>query len=419
MSCRGHRWSRAKERERGGALLLVLVLTTAMTGFAIGLGTLSRMSHQEARTAKEVLRARLASEAGLAQGVASLLSGGVGTVGSVQTPQALGEAEVYVTVSDMGGGLTALSSTSVVDGRSARTELVVREVQSSFWAYGAFGDLEMTMDSNAHVDSYDSSLGTYASQAIFSEGNSVWALTNGHIGSNGPITLDASSSVKGNASSGPGETVSVLKNATVSGSTTPMSTTKSLDPLTIPSIASSGSLAVPKNGAHTLAAGDYRFDDLLLHSGSDLLVVGPATIVARSAVLGSNSSWQVDATNGPVEIYVEDDFVMNSNTTIASLDQSPLDIQLYLESDNVIDPNLYVDLDYVDLDSNASFYGTIYAPNANIEINSNFELFGAIVAYDLHLDSNSKIHFDEALLDQDENAKLVLETVCWREVPVE
>jgi hypothetical protein len=71
----------------------------------------------------------------------------------------------------------------------------------------------------------------------------------------------------------------------------------------------------------------------------------------------------------------------------------------------------------VDFESNAKLFGTIYAPSASIVINSNFELFGSLVARAVHLDSNSRIHFDEALLELDEDEEITFETVAWRQRP--
>jgi len=123
----------------------------------------------------------------------------------------------------------------------------------------------------------------------------------------------------------------------------------------------------------------------------------------------------VDATNGPVEIYVEDDFVMDSNTIIGSTTSDPSDLQLYLESNNIVNPNLNVILADIAFNSNSEFYGTIYAPNAHIDIDSNFQLFGSVVARSVHLDSNSRIHFDENLLRANANqAGGAFEAICWR-----
>ena len=163
-----------------------------------------------------------------------------------------------------------------------------------------------------------------------------------------------------------------------------------------------------------MGPGEFAFDESTLNAGSTLNIIGPATVVFSSLELGQNSMLEVDSTNGAVEIFVVDDFVMGSNTTFAPMDRNPTRVKevtaegevifeaalaLNLLSDNVVNPDANVDLDEVDFESNAEFYGTLYAPYAIVEINSNFQLFGAMVAREILLDSNSKIHFDESLLD--------------------
>jgi hypothetical protein len=125
----------------------------------------------------------------------------------------------------------------------------------------------------------------------------------------------------------------------------------------------------------------------------------------------------VDTTNGPVDIYVMNDFIMGSNTTFAPADWIPSGLEVTLLSDNVIDPSLAVDLDDVNFESNAQFCGVVYAPNAIVEIDSNFEFFGSLIARQVHLDSNAKVHFDEALLVAPVNQDRQFETVAFRHVP--
>jgi hypothetical protein len=146
-------------------------------------------------------------------------------------------------------------------------------------------------------------------------------------------------------------------------------------------------------------------------------VRGPASIVASSLVLGSNSSIVVDDANGPVVFYVLDNFIMNSNATIRPSSDSPLSVTVNLLSDNVINPEVTVQLDTVDFDSNSKIWGTVYAPNARVVLDSNFELFGSLMARSLDMDSNATFHFDEALVDATANGAPVWETVGWREVP--
>ena len=74
--------------------------------------------------------------------------------------------------------------------------------------------------------------------------------------------------------------------------------------------------------------------------------------------------------------------------------------------------------DEVDFESNAEFYGTLYAPYAIVEINSNFRLFGALVARSIHLDSNSRIHYDEALSGTGgTSGSGAFSTLCWLVLP--
>jgi len=216
--------------------------------------------------------------------------------------------------------------------------------------------------------------------------------------------------INGSAIPGPSSTVTTTGSATVTGSTTPNSSTQEMPPIELPATITSGDLTIDSNGQY-LAAGDYRFDAFLLDGNTSYMIHGPATIIFESFQIDSNSELWIDASDGPVEFFVIGDFILNSNTTVASLTYTPSDVAFNLLSDNVIDPQLTVDLDGVDFDSNAELYGTIYAPNAKVEINSNVELFGSLVAKSVHLDSNCKVHFDEDLLNSSSSQETTYQIV--------
>ena len=134
-------------------------------------------------------------------------------------------------------------------------------------------------------------------------------------------------------------------------------------------------------------------------------------------LLRSNSAIVVNATNGPVNFYVIDDFILEQNGTIHSTTYHPIDVRMYLLSDNVINPEVNVQLDQIDLDSNTSVYGTILAPNAQVIIDSNFQMFGALMSRSLNVTSNARFHFDEALINATAYEIPTYETICWRELP--
>ena len=268
------------------------------------------------------------------------------------------------------------------------------------------------MDSNAMVDSYDSSLGTYASQATNGIDPDQYAGESGNVGSNGNIDLLANTVVHGNATPGPAGTVTVGPSASVSGATSPMVVPAELPPIDVPVIPSSGDLVVPAGNTVVLGAGDYHFTSLAAGSDAILQINGPARVVFDALALNSTEQLLVDGTNGDVEIYVETDFLLDSNTLMAPISGIPSELQLFLNGDNIGGP-----LDQVVLNSNAEFYGRLYAPHAAIDLQSNFALYGSIVTRRLKLDSNSRVHFDTTLTAAMSGSVLIgFETVSWREL---
>jgi hypothetical protein len=292
--------------------------------------------------------------------------------------------------------------------------MVVQPTKQGYFRWAAFGDESMHMDANSRTDSYDSQAGTYDSQAVNGSGSNLYAGSEGDVGSNANVTMDSNIGVYGDAHPGPAGTVSGSGLGNITGSIAPMPAVIDLPDIVVPTIASSGNLTV--SGPFSLASGDYHYDSLVVENNKTLVVNGPATIVVGDFKLKSGSDLLIDATNGPVEFYVLGDFILNSNTNIASTTQDPLSASFNLLSDNILDPGVDVlfAADIVDFDSNSRMFGTIYAPSAEIKIDSNFELFGSLVARRVGLHSNSRIHFDEQLAAASEAAGAVYETLCWR-----
>lgn len=412
----------------GNALVVVVLMTAGMAGMGLAMASSLSSGNKQERGYREETTSMLAAEAGVAEAVyelrfgqagAQLTDGGNGEVwlGSEDQPRGIGDAAYWVQLTDAGGGQFAVRSTGQDREASTRIELLLQQSAGSFFQWAAFGDERLSMDSNAFVDSYNSSLGTYASQEVNGAGSNAWASDDGNIGSNADIQMDGNTLVYGNAQPGPGSSVSLTGTAYVDGATTAASDLVDMPPIVRPSFGSAGDVDTGGNASVTLVSGEYEYDSYLVGTNATVMVEGPATLVFQSLELRSGSEFLVDATNGPVEIFVVGDYVMNSNTLMSSLTSTPADLSLNLESDNVIDPNQEVDLDQVDFESNAELFGTIYAPNAAVEINSNFELFGSLVARRVHLDSNARVHFDEALLTGGDGASASFTTICWRVLP--
>lgn len=421
----------ANATQSGGALVMVAFATAVMATLSFSVLALSLAGASEQRTSKEQMSARFVCEAGLSEAVfelAAASAAGVvvqqggqgeqpGDVGSAQNPADFGAGSFWVEATPLGNLRTQLVATGEVDRAGERIELTLREVVDSRYVWGAFGDIDMTMASNARVDSYDATLGTYAAQAVNSSGSNNYALTNGDVGSNQNVGLSQNAKVWGDATPGPSGTTTVAgTNVLITGTTTPNSSVVEMPPIEVPPIVGVG--GVTFNGAgNTIASGDHYFDSILVGNNSQVVVTGPARIVVGDFRVNSGSSFMIDASAGPVELYVLNDFLLNSNTLMAATDFLPKNLEVLLLSDNIIDPMVSVDLDVLDFNSNAKLYGTIYAPEAFVDINSNFELFGSLVAKKVRLRSNSTVHYDESLATSKKDGDSSWEIVCWRLLP--
>jgi hypothetical protein len=406
--------------EQGSALVMMTLSVAALAALSAALLAVGTAGEREVRGSKELVHARYIAEAGIAASMLDIRAGGDGILGDEGVPVTWGGASYWVTRTDIdvvGETLDRMQlvATGFDDRAGARIEAVVKPTQLNLFQWAAFGDESLAMDSNAHVDSYNSTLGTYGDQAVNSVGTMQYASTNGDVGSNGDVTMEQNSYVWGDSSAGPGSGTEVLGNAHITGSTAPMTSTIELPPIDVPSYASLGNYTVASN--QTLAPGNYHYNNFTINGTRTLTVTGPATLVFENYTIKSNANLVIDATNGPVTMYVINDFIVGSNSTMGSTDLDPADFHVKLLSDNVIDPDVLVDLDELDFNSNAKMYGTMYAPDAAIEIHSNFQLFGSLVAHSIDLDSNSFIHYDENLMNLPADGPIVYQVVSWRPMP--
>lgn len=410
------------QAERGTVLVVVTVAVASLATLSLTMVTRTQATYKEARSIRELQAARYVAEAGLNAAYVDMKTGGTGAIGSEQNPVSFGGGEYWVESVDMGGDVYSLSALGSSQGGGIRSELVLHEVIETKQIYGVFGDEWLTMDSNAFVDSYDSTTGTYISQAINKVGNDVWANSKGHTGSNGNISLSQNSGVHGDATPGVGAVTTTAGFSEVSGSTLPIAEPYVFGEIVVPVGVSTGDLLV--TGDTILPSGTYFLDTLQVGTGDKLVITGPAVVVVDTLELLSHSKLLVDSTDGGVEFYVMENFLLNSNVLFAPKSGDPADLAVSILADNIQDPDLTVELDPYDPDaeislfSNSVMYGTLQAPNALIDIASNFELHGSLSAQRLSLSANSMVHFDEHLAVSDEEKEIIFEVVGWIEVPV-
>jgi hypothetical protein len=374
--------------------------------------TVSMGSHREQAAELRRNQATYLCQAGLSQAMYQLQRGLDGAVGSMHDPSLWGGGQFWVGSSSGGTNITVLDATGADAGATVHQQLVVRGVPTNMWTRALFGKDSVSLDATVNVDSYDSTLGTYASQ-VSGGGNNAHARSNGSVGSNGNISASSATKIWGNANPGPGHTVS-LHEASVTGSTTPATSPVVFPPLSVPSYTAKGALSATSN--KTIPAGNWTYTNVSVSQNKTLTLTGPANIVISNLTMVSNSNISINDAAGPVTLTIIDNVKLDSNSNIIPISKNPANLRINMLSDNVADPEVVVALDSVSISSNTTIYGVIYAPEARIRLDSNFVLYGAIMARDLSFDSNCKFHFDENLLSAMASGATTYEVLAWRRI---
>jgi hypothetical protein len=397
----------ANKGKRGSATVFIAVSVVGMGAMSLSLLAINLSVEKEQRGVQRDMTAFYAAEAGIALAYQDVLNGGIGALGSADAPLAFGRASYFVESTDLGGFQTSLVATGIADNAVSRAELILIRRASGLFQYAAFGDDGVLLNSAALVDSYDSTDGSYASQFDAADG---YAGDQGNVGSNLDIVLEANTLIAGDVS--PGPTGILDDNApmtVITGTTNPLPTEMELPPIDVPVLAASAS--IPGSASGVVLTGDQYVPSIAIGVGETLTINGPATLVTDHLELSSNSNLVIDATAGPVEIYGTGTFILKSNAFVTTLADSAVDISVFLTGDNW---GLDADGSQIDLLSNSSFVGSIYAPNAYVMINSNFELFGGVIGDYVELNSNSIVHFDETLATAGGDGSLTYDTLLWR-----
>jgi len=294
------------------------------------------------------------------------------------------------------GGEYTLTSVGRHGTESRGLEVVVAPQNLPPTTFAAFGANGVDMDSNALVDSYNSTLGSYSSQVVNQQGAQPYANANGDVGSNAGVHLDSNAILMGDGIPGPQSSVTLDGTAYVSGSTSPASQPVELPPIQLPpeALLPGQTFTAVGGSSTTFAPGGYHFTSFDVESGASVVFQAPSTIVIDSFESGSNSGVTLDTTAGTIRVYFTGEVDIDSNSSVSNSTQDPARLLFYITTDNISNPNLEVEID-----SNNSLCAVVYAPNARLELDSNGHLFGTVIAKEVLIDSNFEIHYDENLVN--------------------
>jgi hypothetical protein len=263
---------------------------------------------------------------------------------------------------------------------------------------------ELWVGNSNTVDSFDSGAGPYDPTT-----NSG---LHGNIGANGDVDIDYNSTVDGNVQAG--DALIKSSGVTVTGTQTSGLSPNPTDPgVLFPTVTASGArptsgvtpasyvtwtggLNVPTGATVTFSAGTYYLTNISMGDGATLATSG-----------------------GTVTIYVTGPPITSTNK-LADLGRNVTmgahpgtQLQLIAKGDgSATDALTWVTGDGFRL------YGTLYGKNTDIYLGSGSQIYGSIIGRTVRARSGSKIHFDQAMSNQEvcHNGKFTIRRGTWREV---
>jgi hypothetical protein len=357
------------------------------------------------------------ADSAISEAVFNLNNNGTGVLGSKASPKSFSGGTYYTVSTTNSDGSFTITGTATYGGSTRALASVAYKAPttSSPFTGGVFSKQNFVCSSNSFIDSFKSSLGSYASQAVNTYKSKKYALTNGGIASNGSISLDSNSCMFGPVTPGPAKALTTSANVYVTGSTASATAARTLTAITVPSTGLTTTVVGSIGTGVTKVVGPGSLSVSTITVDGTLVLKGPLTVVVNSLSAHSNSHVYIDTTNGPVTYYGTGTFAIDSNVDVIHV--NPKTGGGYTQQTAPKPSNFAVNLTMCSakLTSNNTFYGTLYAPNGTVNLDSNGGFFGAMVADKIIMDSNFGIHYDEDLNSSGSASASKWVIASWRE----
>ena len=232
----------------------------------------------------------------------------------------------------------------------------------------------VSIPGNPKTDSFNSAAGPYHPSTAGDRGS---------LCSDGPINIDGSAYVRGDARAGKGHDVTLYGGAVITGSIG-----SRMKPLNMPPVDATGAAAkndndkIPKipEGKGWKSPVDNQGN--LVLDGNKTLDLGPGTYYFNNVTLSGQATLNI---SGAVKIYITGNLYRAGGVTVNFNSQIASNLQIYMTGGTA------------NITSNNDFYGVIYGPNTDITIDGGSDLYGAVVGKTLTVTGSGRAHYDEAL----------------------
>ncbi len=322
--------------------------------------------------------------------------------------QPLGDGVYNVVVFDslslpyLGRNVLVRSTGKVRDAEKTLEVTFAPRYKSKF-DYGAYGRDDFKMMGGGMIDSWDSGLGTYASQAINGPdgGGNMYANENARIGCNGIIKLAGNANVHGDAEVGPAGTFDL--GGGLYGDTTRLATPIVLDSIPASEMADAQANNDASTNLRLTGAAVYDpFTNALTSSNADdSMIFSSGTYYFSSVNLKGTMVIEPGA-----QVFIYTDGVWDgSSGSLVNMDGVPSNLHIYSTGS------------VFNITGGSAVSAAVYAPDALITITGGSEFYGSLLGREYDNGGGTNLHFDEALLRLiDEDFIVGFKIVGWNEL---
>jgi hypothetical protein len=391
--------------------LVVVVIAVAIGGLTVVMHQEGRASTIDIERSESQIRALELAETGLTRAALEVSSqtdssnDGIGVVSGSYL------GGTYATTCTVSSGVYTIISTGRAANATRRLEFAIRRVVPTTFGTGIISQGAINVSSNGtQTDSFDSSIGTYASQAIHTDASGSYAGTAGGLAGNVDITI-GSAMIRGNATPGPGHTTTISNGGTVTGSTTPQSQALSIpDP---PYSEFQSALLTNDNGKWVVSGGaNVNYDPVkatFAVSGGGVVTFPPGIYFFSKFSISGNSTVRFTGLTIIYDVYSFD-------TTGGSIDNATgfaSNLQVYAQP-YVFPPIASPNRLNVSLSGGSTTALAMYAPEADVSISGGGDFAGGVVGGTVKLSGGTHFHYDTALASGVKTLAR-FEQLYWRE----
>lgn len=366
---------------------------------AAGLGLLS-LGHQSriasAKTFSQI-GAMHAADAGLTKALVELNNAlKAKTIQADELPAATGEtlpncpATFSYTIEKDRRLDTYIINSSGTYGRSTRTVNATLRLKSPF-EYAIFSEQGISLKNSAFIDWYNN------------DPEDVLLTVGTNSTSAGAITLKNSARINGNVAVGPGaepDTVIDQQNsAVITGSTYSLPVSLQIEQPAVPDYLQM--LPCQENIKNdTTISSSAKYSGIDLKNSKTITINGDVELyIVGGITLGNSAKIEIDNTNpdSSLTLYLGENFEGKNSSAINNKTADAKKLRIYGLDDctEMIFKN------------GTEFYGTIYAPNADVTFDNSADAFGSVVAKSFEQKNSAGFYYDASLRNATINDELV------------